>query len=208
MKRSVFHKSNPCSIEELTQSDPMLGEDGPPPEIVLLGGSGKTTDKSLEILAFSRKLHRACSLWGLLYLAAARYGWSQGSANHVSLVALQKSSPFARACYLWSHSGHTKCSRLFKGSILSLCDAKDNGKCTPCIHFTTRAGCKHAEACRFCHLEHGEDGQNHEAFDSWARRVLPDQVGTNRLRAWLAPGRFPHRQTERQSCGAGTLFGW
>eukprot|EP00439_Symbiodinium_sp_Y106_P002058 s8321_g1.t1 len=117
-----------AKIRELTQSDPMLGEDGPPPEIV--------------------------------------YGWSQGSANH------------------------------------------DNGKCTPCIHFTTRAGCKHAEACRFCHLEHGEDGQNHEAFDSWARRVLPDQVGTNRLRAWLAPGRFPHRQTERQSCGAGTLFGW
>ena len=33
----------------------MLGEDGPPPEIVLLG-SGKTPDKSLEFLAFSRKL--------------------------------------------------------------------------------------------------------------------------------------------------------
>lgn len=68
-----------AKIRELTQSDPMLGEDGPPPEIV--------------------------------------YGWSQGSANH------------------------------------------DNGKCTPCIHFTTRAGCKHAEACRFCHLEHGEDAR-------------------------------------------------
>lgn len=68
-----------AKIRELTQSDPMLGEDGPPPEIV--------------------------------------YGWSQGSANH------------------------------------------DNGKCTPCIHFTTRAGCKHAEACRFCHLEHGEEAR-------------------------------------------------
>jgi len=35
----------------------------------------------------------------------------------------------------------------------------ESGKCTPCIHFTTRAGCKHAEACRFCHLEHGEDAR-------------------------------------------------
>jgi len=30
-------------------------------------------------------------------------------------------------------------------------------KCTPCIHFTTKTGCKHGESCRFCHLEHTED---------------------------------------------------
>ncbi|CAL1166878.1 unnamed protein product [Cladocopium goreaui] len=32
-------------------------------------------------------------------------------------------------------------------------------KCTPCIHFTTKAGCKHGDACRFCHLEHTEDSK-------------------------------------------------
>ncbi|CAJ1350739.1 unnamed protein product, partial [Effrenium voratum] len=35
----------------------------------------------------------------------------------------------------------------------------ESGKCTPCIHFTTKAGCKHGEACRFCHLEHTEDAR-------------------------------------------------
>ena len=43
-------------------------------------------------------------------------------------------------------------------------------KCTPCIHFTTKTGCKHGESCRFCHLEHTED---------WR---LPDIIGPHILK--------------------------
>ena len=34
----------PCDDEELTQSDPMLSDDGPPPEIVFLGGNDMRKD--------------------------------------------------------------------------------------------------------------------------------------------------------------------
>ena len=42
-------------------------------------------------------------------------------------------------------------------SWIDMCRVTEAAKrCTPCIHFTTKAGCKHGDACRFCHLEHTE----------------------------------------------------
>ena len=72
-------------------------------------------------------------------------------------------------------------SSLKRGASSSPGCAEAAKKCTPCIHFTTKAGCRHAEACRFCHLEHAEErratrgGRSGEAavgFVVWSPRRL------------------------------------